>query len=227
MPFVCHCMPFIGPFVGPNRPLIHAAHRAGNSMACRQGPETRSAGMTLIELMIALVVVAVLVTVGAPQWTQFVQNNRLTATSNDFVAAINLARSEAVKRSVTVVLCQSNNLEANPPTCGGTGKNWATGWLMYALDGNKDAEDYDKDLHVLVKKGYASPEGIKITSNIADDQWLGFSRDGYLRANSEVSYAVCDDRGAKYGRLIVVPLTGRPAIENTDPDDTDKDCTPT
>jgi type IV fimbrial biogenesis protein FimT len=185
------------------------------------------AGMTLIELMIGLVIVAVLVTLGAPQWTKFVQNNRLTATTNDFVAAINLARNEAIKRGVTVVLCRSNNLSANPPTCGGTANNWSTGWLLYALEGDVDEKNYDNTIHTLVKKGYAAPEGIQIVSDTPGNQWLAFSRDGFLREASETSYAVCDGRGAEYGRLIVITLTGRPSIERTDPDDTAKDCSPT
>jgi type IV fimbrial biogenesis protein FimT len=223
-PFVRHTRPFVGPFVGPNEPLVFGA-----SEPCIRapGPAGRSAGMTLIELMVGVVIVAILVSLGAPQWTKFVQNNRLTATANDFVAAINLARGEAVKRGVTVVLCRSNNLQANPPTCGGTANNWSTGWLLYSLEGDVNEKNYDKDIHVLVKKGYATPEGIKITSDSEGNQWLAFNPDGSLREDAEAAYAICDERGAQFGRLVVISLTGRASIENTDPGNAAKDCTPT
>lgn len=62
----------------------------------------RQTGFTLVELMITLVVMAILLTVGIPSFQAIFQNNRLATQANEMIGAINLARSEAIKRGVNV-----------------------------------------------------------------------------------------------------------------------------
>jgi type IV fimbrial biogenesis protein FimT len=71
------------------------------------GGRTRTAGFTLIELMIALVVTVILVIVAIPSFNRLILSNKLTTTANDMVAAINSARIEAVKRNATTQFCAS------------------------------------------------------------------------------------------------------------------------
>jgi type IV fimbrial biogenesis protein FimT len=59
-------------------------------------------GFTLLELMVTLAVLAVLITVGIPAFGDMVRNNRVTAQTNELVSALNIARSEAVKRGRNV-----------------------------------------------------------------------------------------------------------------------------
>jgi len=61
-----------------------------------------NSGFTLIELMITLVVLAILLAVGVPSFNNLIENNRVTAQANSLLGAVNLARSEAVKRGVPV-----------------------------------------------------------------------------------------------------------------------------
>lgn len=76
-----------------------------------------SAGFTLVELMIALVVAAVLIGIGVPTFGTLISQNRVRTTTMDLQSAISLARSEALKRNRTVVL--------NP-----AGGGWSTGWVI-------------------------------------------------------------------------------------------------
>lgn len=64
----------------------------------------RRAGFTLIELMIVIALVAIVATVAVPSFNQLIENNRLTAATNDLVGVVTFARSEAIRqgRSVTV-----------------------------------------------------------------------------------------------------------------------------
>ena len=55
-------------------------------------------GFTLLELMVAIAVLAILVTVGVPSFRDLIQNNRVTTQTNELVSALNFARTEAVKR---------------------------------------------------------------------------------------------------------------------------------
>jgi type IV fimbrial biogenesis protein FimT len=71
--------------------------------------KAKQTGFTLIELMFTIVVLAVLLGIGVPNFRDFVRNSRMTAGANDLLADVNLARSEAVKRRVPVTLCKSTD----------------------------------------------------------------------------------------------------------------------
>lgn len=72
------------------------------------GP-VRSAGFTLIELMVTLAVIAILAVVAVPATQTLVNGNRLAGTSGEVTAALQLARSEAVRRSARVTMCRSTD----------------------------------------------------------------------------------------------------------------------
>lgn len=101
-------------------------------------------GFTLVELVVTLAVVSIIATSAVPAFINMVRSNRLISQVNDLVAALNFARSEAIKRATNVTICKRN---ANAQTCGG---NWSNGWLIYtgSYIANPNAEDillvYDK-----------------------------------------------------------------------------------
>ncbi len=57
--------------------------------------QSKTKGFTLFELIVTIAVAAIIVSVGIPGFTSFVQNNRAVTHTNDLVTALNLARSEA------------------------------------------------------------------------------------------------------------------------------------
>jgi type IV fimbrial biogenesis protein FimT len=59
-------------------------------------------GFTLLELMVTIAVLAILTTVGVPSFRLLVQNNRVTTQTNELVTALNVGRTEAVKRGRNV-----------------------------------------------------------------------------------------------------------------------------
>ena len=65
-------------------------------------------GFTLIELMITLAISAILLSVAAPAYQSFIGSAVLTTATNDLVAALNMARSEALKRDGQVSLRAAN-----------------------------------------------------------------------------------------------------------------------
>jgi type IV fimbrial biogenesis protein FimT len=73
------------------------------------GPRPRARGMTLIEVMIAVVITAILAAVGAPFFGDFVANSRLRETGNALMAETLYAQSEAVKRNGQVRLAVNGN----------------------------------------------------------------------------------------------------------------------
>lgn len=86
----------------------------------------RSGGFTLIELLMGIVILAILLGVGIPSFRQFIQNNRATTITNDLVAAVHLARSEALRRRANVTVCAGTGGACVAQT------SWAIGWQVIA-----------------------------------------------------------------------------------------------
>ena len=92
-------------------------------------------GVTLVELMITLTVLAVLLAVAVPSFNALTASSRLSASTNELLAAMAQSRSEALRRGQRVVLCiQDPN---NPGQCTNAG-NWEQGWMAF-VDLDRDA----------------------------------------------------------------------------------------
>jgi type II secretory pathway pseudopilin PulG len=78
-------------------------------------PAFRVRGLTVMELLIVMVLAAIILALGAPQFSEFQRNNRLTEAANDTLAALQLARTEAVKRQAPVALCATSDPEGGNP----------------------------------------------------------------------------------------------------------------
>ena len=89
-------------------------------------------GFTLIELMVATVVLAVLLSVGLPNLKNFLGAEQVTANSNLFSSSVAFARSEAAKRSRDVQVCAS----ADQVNCTGA-DDWDMGWIVQVIDANE------------------------------------------------------------------------------------------
>lgn len=61
-----------------------------------------SFGVTAIELLVVLAVMAIIATLAAPSLRNLVINNRLSNLANEFVSSLIYARNEAVKRALPV-----------------------------------------------------------------------------------------------------------------------------
>jgi type IV fimbrial biogenesis protein FimT len=98
----------------------------------RRAMKAKQSGFTLIELMFVIMLAAILLGVGIPSFRDFIRNSRMTTAANDLIADYNLARSEAVKRRVTITLCKSDD----GATCDEDPNTAFTGWLVFVDDAN-------------------------------------------------------------------------------------------
>jgi type IV fimbrial biogenesis protein FimT len=83
------------------------------------------AGFTLIELLVTIALMAVLLRLAVPSFQSTMLSNKLASYSNDFVGAVQFARSEAVKRNAQITLCRS----ADGSTCATSG-SFEQGWIV-------------------------------------------------------------------------------------------------
>lgn len=86
-------------------------------------------GFSLIELMVALAVLAVLTSLAAPNMMGLVRDSRLSAQSDALVTALNLARMEAVQKRKVVKLCPAEGAANEADACSAT-NTWGNGWLI-------------------------------------------------------------------------------------------------
>jgi type IV fimbrial biogenesis protein FimT len=101
-------------------------------------------GFTLMELMVSITVLGILLAVAVPSFLEIVRNNRLVSQNNEFIGSLNLARSEALKRSGSVSVCAS----ADQATCSGS-TDWTTGWIVFNdVTGNGTFDGADELLQV-------------------------------------------------------------------------------
>ncbi|VAW76324.1 hypothetical protein MNBD_GAMMA14-840 [hydrothermal vent metagenome] len=162
-------------------------------------------GFTLIELMVTLAIAATLVTIGVPNLQNFVMNNRLITHANDFIGAIQLARSEAIKRQRNTELCISTTFASSPPTCTG-GQDWTAGWIVWA--------DNDRDTNI------SADEIIQVHEAFAGNASLTSAVKSQFRYNSiglvdaAGTLTLCDSRTGEQGRQITISNAGRTSITN-------------
>ena len=97
-------------------------------------------GFTLIELMTAILVLAILMGMGIPSYREMARNNRVTASTNDLVTALSMARSEALRRSVPVSVCASTT-GTSCVTAADTLTDWTTGWIVFTDTGTAGTVD--------------------------------------------------------------------------------------
>jgi type IV fimbrial biogenesis protein FimT len=171
----------------------------------------RQGGFTLIELMIVVVVVSIMLALAAPSFYSTIKNNRLRTEADRIVTSFNLARSEAVKRNIDVVICPSSD----GATCTGS---VAEGWLIFAdLDQQGDL-DTGTDPDPVIKIYEALPQGYTIMKTDGTAYGSGsttFYPDG--SSNSPETIYLCpQDKDASAAWAIRVNVVGRVTARHGD-----------
>ncbi|MFC5577660.1 GspH/FimT family pseudopilin [Lysobacter niabensis] len=95
----------------------------------------RQRGVTLVELMVALTVLAILAVAAMPNLRAIVNAGRLAAAANETVATLQSARVEAIRLNRRTVACLSAAPNADVPACSAAGN----GWIVFQ-DANRDGQ---------------------------------------------------------------------------------------
>ena len=156
----------------------------------------KSLGYTLIELMSMLAVVSILVSVGLPMMNVFFDSNRMVSNTNDLVAGLNIARSEAIKQQIRVTLCQS----ADTASCTGSGQ-WEDGWIVFQdPNGNATVDGGERILRLnAAVDGQVTIRSNDVSNQIASS--VSFTSRGLPKAlnggTQSGTFRICDKRGLK------------------------------
>jgi type IV fimbrial biogenesis protein FimT len=88
-------------------------------------------GFTLIELLLVVAILGTLVTLAVPGFGQLFSQVSSNAQARNLMSSLNFARSEAIRRSTTVVVCATD--DGSDCSAGA----WSQGWLVFVdNDGN-------------------------------------------------------------------------------------------
>ena len=167
-------------------------------------------GFTLIELLVAVAVVALIAVFGIPSFRTFVINNQIKAGTSDFAATLSFARSNAIARATTVIVCASSSGNTCP-----AGSAWADGWLVFVDANNNGQPDNGEELqvHGPLDSNYSLAEE-------ASNAKISFSS---LGGADQSTFTLCGPSGATKGSTVSVTTTGRTRADVQDLSDTDCD----
>lgn len=164
---------------------------------------TRAAGFSLLELIAGITVLAVLLAIGAPSFSNLIRNQRIATQANSVVGALNYARAEVAARSLPVTVCAASS--ADRTECADS-TNWQFGWIIFT-DRSGDPGIIDGTDEVL-QTGEPPVTGFGITSSSAFVRF-GF-RSGDTAAENFVIRPTDASRCTITGtRTVDVTVTGR------------------
>ncbi|MCX7117845.1 MAG: GspH/FimT family pseudopilin [Legionellales bacterium] len=153
-------------------------------------------GVTLIELIVTICVMAILVMIAIPSFQTLIQNNRITSQTNALFHALNYARNTALTQNMNVLACPAGTLSST--TCG---TSWSNGWIIVSQP--------SPGVPVLLQAHFSGPHdptlsnvpigGVATTSVTFDSRGI---------ATTQAYFKVCDVRGGAYAQSVEVLPTG-------------------
>ena len=165
-------------------------------------------GLTLVELLVTLAIAAILLAVGVPALQSFITNNQLATSANQLIAALNLARAEAVRCATQVGV----------DFTAGAGSN--ASWIVHGCPGAGGAPT------TLRNDKLSDPQLTLAVSAPAAGNSLVFDSLGRLVGVApgapQYGLIVCRNGalaagGVSTSRAVLVATTGRIKVAQTDP----------
>lgn len=156
----------------------------------------RQTGVTLMELIIVVVMVALLAAMAGPSFTGTVARSQVSSVRDGLASAMQYARSEALKRKDIVAICPSSDQDS----CAGT-NDWQVGWIMFAdQDNSGDREAGEALLQVQYSEN-------SVTTYSSGGPLIAFDRLGRV-TSGEGEFSFCHPKQETVGRQIMVSVTG-------------------
>ena len=166
----------------------------------------RRRGLTLIELIATLTVVAIVTAVAIPQMGQFGRAAARRTAINDMMHSIFLARSKAIMANSVVSICRSEDGEY----CSTSAGNWENGWIVF-MNTDRD-QPAVRDVGEEIIQRHNGWRGGLITSNRTTFSFRPTTQSG---VNGTLVF--CDPLGSNAdARAVIISHTGRPRVSARD-----------
>ena len=159
-------------------------------------------GSTLIELLAVIAIAGVLASTAIPGLRGFLADQHELARTNAFVASVQLARSESLRRGRAVTLCAS----PDGHRCSG---NLGAGWLVFTDDDDDGKLDAGETVLDVV--------GSELAGRVVTVR-TRFTYRPFDRHSTNGTVTFCHPQDPQRSRAVVVSYTGRPRIAHRLPD---------
>jgi type IV fimbrial biogenesis protein FimT len=188
-----------------------------------------SRGFTLIELMFTVALLAILTSLAAPSFARMMASNRMATQTNEFTAALNLARLEAVRRGQPVAI------RGCTVVCDGTDDSiqFERGWKVFTDNGDGAAANpvTATDGTVIRESGGALGGNTRITrvtrggtapnwtyadatSSLTDRMYVVFNSRGANTSTAAAFFRVCDANDTTVrGRIVQISTVGKISLD--------------
>jgi type IV fimbrial biogenesis protein FimT len=156
-------------------------------------------GLTLIELVIAVTVAAIVLGLAAPTFSATMESARAASVRADLLESLLLAGNRAAVSGTRAVLCPS----ADAASCSDD-PDWSAGWLVF-LDANANRE-LDPGERV-IRLEAALPGRVRLRSTSGRTRIVFQGNGGNVGSN--VTFTMCDGRGPARAVSLVIANNGR------------------
>lgn len=192
------------------------------------GKRSDQKGFNLLELLIAVITIAIIATLGMPSLQTAIRDSRMTTQLNDLATDINIARNEAITRGMEVVLCRRNTAGSDCNYSDGDDNgNWEDGWIIYinhpgSADSGFNNPNDDTPCH---EDSYGNLDEdclIKIHEPMENNTLryprsrIVFNARGFASGYNG-TFTLCDERGDEEARAKTLANSGR--LSDGSPDD--------
>lgn len=182
-------------------------------------------GFTMIELVVAMGILAILVALAAPSFTSVINNNRLSSSANELLTTLQYARGEAVRRNSNVVICR-NDAPDTGATCNTAAGAWL-GWMSFVDDGAGGGTARngvpDGGEQVLFRGGFTAPVQLQASPAVTGgNQRIRYRPDGLAYddggalLNARFAFCILTTRPPENTRLLTIGSGSRMTITRVD-----------
>ncbi len=165
-------------------------------------------GFTLLELLKTLGIIATVLSFGVPSMSSLMRSNQVVAYTNDFIATLQTARSEALNNVVQVTVCKS----LDQTSCNAAA-SWNDGWIAFIDNDEDEIRNLAGTPETLIY-AHQALEGSNTLQSVACADWIAVRPNGLAlgSAGNAGTFSLCNAANADYGRDISISRTGSPLV---------------
>lgn len=192
-------------------------------------------GFSLLELLTTLAIAGTLAVTALPSLHGLLLDGRRASAVNELLLTLRLARSETLKRGKALVVCGladangNGRIDAGELRC--AGRDWSFGWLVGTWD-DQDADAIVDPPELAPVRVFNLPPGtlriaagnFMATPSVWPRGTLLVRAFGWRTSNGTIT--VCDRRGARHARAVIVSAIGRARASATRADGAPLSCPP-
>jgi type IV fimbrial biogenesis protein FimT len=163
-------------------------------------------GVSLIEVLTVIVIVAILTTLAVPSFRDVTQRNRIASQINSFIADLQFARSEAIKRGVSVTVCPSTSGAA----CSGLNA-WHSGWIVFS-DVDQSGSVNGSDQVLRRQTGLSNSDTFRVTP--AANVVVTYNREGFANFGASTLKMATSPVNSNATRCVAINRVGRHQVQS-------------